>query len=127
MRDDALKAFNKWKKISRVHRAEYFYNLAQLMRRDHARLVEVISRETGKNVNESHAEVLEAMHMCQVAAASGKQSFSDHLIGPANPVQLSLSESARTGCQDALLICPYQQARAVAETKSSWTRSRQGP
>ncbi len=73
----ARKAFKTWKKLSRVHRAEYFDKLAQLMKRDHQKLVDVISLETGKNVNESHAEVVEAMHMCQVAASAGRQSFGE--------------------------------------------------
>lgn len=73
----ARKAFRTWKLESRVRRAEYFDTLAQLLKRDHDELKEIISLETGKNLNESHAEVIEALHMCQVAAASGRQSFGE--------------------------------------------------
>lgn len=79
--DRAVKAarekFRSWKKVSRVKRAELFDLLAQLLKRDHDELVNMISIETGKNLNESHAEVIEALHMCQVAAASGRQPYGE--------------------------------------------------
>ena len=77
--DAARVAFERWRKVSRVQRAEYFDRLAQLMKRDHEKLKRAISLETGKNLNESHAEVIEALHMCQVAAASGRQQFGEVL------------------------------------------------
>lgn len=66
-----------WAKESRVRRAEYFDTLAQLLKRDHNKLRDAISVETGKNLNESHAEVIEALHMCQVAAAMGRQPYGE--------------------------------------------------
>lgn len=75
--DAARIAFESWRKVSRVQRADYFDKLAQLVKRDHDRLKEAISLETGKNLNESHAEVIEALHMCQVAAASGRQPYGE--------------------------------------------------
>ncbi len=71
----ARKSFDSWRKESRVRRGEYFDTLAQLLKRDHDKLKEAISIETGKNLNESHAEVIEALHMCQLAASSGRESF----------------------------------------------------
>lgn len=73
--DAARTAFKTWKLESRVYRADLFDSLAQLIKRDHDKLKETISVETGKNLNESHAEVVEALHMCQVAAASGREPF----------------------------------------------------
>lgn len=69
----ARQAFSSWKKESRVIRSDYFDKLAQLIKRDHELLVNTISIETGKNLNESHAEVIEALHMCQYAASMGRQ------------------------------------------------------
>jgi len=69
----ARAAFATWKKESRVRRGELFDKLAQLLKRDHERIRDAISIETGKNLNESHAEVIEALHMCQFAAASGRE------------------------------------------------------
>ena len=68
-------AFEDWKKESRVKRADYFDNLAQLVKSNHDRLRDAISIETGKNLNESHAEVIEALHMCQLAAAAGREPY----------------------------------------------------
>lgn len=73
----ARDAFPEWRKLSRVKRAELFDTLAQLVKRDHDILKRMISDETGKNLNESHAEVVEALHMCQVAAASGRQPYGE--------------------------------------------------
>jgi len=70
----AREAFKKWRHLSRVKRAEYFDTLAQLMKREHERLRDMISRETGKSLNESHAEVVEGLHMIQCTAALGRQS-----------------------------------------------------
>ncbi len=75
--DVARKAQVSWSKESRVRRAEYFDKLAQLLKRDHEKLRDAISIETGKNLNESHAEVIEALHMCQVVAGSGRQPFGE--------------------------------------------------
>lgn len=71
----ARNAFDSWKLESRVRRADLFDNLAQLLKRDHDKLKKAISIETGKNLNESHAEIIEALHMCQFAAASGREPF----------------------------------------------------
>ena len=73
----ARSAFAKWRTTSKIYRADLFDVMSQLLKRDHEDLVKTISLETGKNLNESHAEVVEALHMCQVAAASGRQSFGE--------------------------------------------------
>jgi aldehyde dehydrogenase (NAD+) len=75
--DAAKCAFNSWRKISRVKRAEYFDNLAQLMKERHVNLTHVISEETGKTLNEASAEVNESRHMIEVVAGSGRQSSGE--------------------------------------------------
>lgn len=75
--DAARQAKKGWSKLSRIVRADLFDNLAQLIKREHEKLKRTISIETGKNLNESHAEVIEALHMCQVAAAAGRQSYGE--------------------------------------------------
>lgn len=77
--DSAQSAFFKWRNISRVQRADYFDRLAQLLKRDHDVLVRAISLETGKNLNESHAEVIEALHMCQVAFGTGRIAYGEKI------------------------------------------------
>ena len=73
----AKQASHSWRSLSRVKRGELFDKLAELIKRDHDCLKHAISVETGKNLNESHAEVIEALHMCQVAAASGRQPYGE--------------------------------------------------
>jgi len=65
-------AFEEWKKVSRVQRAEYMYAVAKLIEEKRESLADVISWETGKNYNESIAEVNEALHMAQYAFGSGR-------------------------------------------------------
>ena len=75
---DARTAFDGWRKISRVKRAEYFFKLSSILERNTDRLVQVIYDETGKNKNECLAEVNEALHMCQVVAGTGRQPYGGY-------------------------------------------------
>ena len=68
----ARKAFYEWRSVSRVQRAEYMYNIAKLIEERREKLAGVISLETGKNYNESIAEVNEALHMAQYAFGCGR-------------------------------------------------------
>jgi len=74
---NARAAQKSWKKLSRVNRAEYFDRLAQIMKDNVSDLTNMISTETGKSLNESRAEVMESLHMIQVSAALGKQSYGN--------------------------------------------------
>ena len=68
----AKKAFEEWRKLSRVQRAEYLFSVAKIVERRSDELARAISLETGKNYNESVAEVNEALHMAQYAFGSGR-------------------------------------------------------
>ena len=73
----AREAFNSWKRVSRVKRAEYFYKISQIIERRKREVATVISLETGKNFNESIAEVNEALHMAQYAFGSGRTPIGE--------------------------------------------------
>ncbi len=73
----AYNVWHQWKKVSRVKRSDLFFELAKLLQRDQQNIAEIISLETGKNLNESNAEVVEALHMCQYVAAQGRQPCGD--------------------------------------------------
>ena len=73
----ARKAFKSWRKVSRFVRSDYMNKVAQLIERDKEKLAAVISLETGKNYNESVAEVNEALHMAQFAFGSGRYSHGE--------------------------------------------------
>jgi aldehyde dehydrogenase (NAD+) len=70
--DTAKKAFQSWRKVSRVVRAEYFDTLCQLIKSKKDDLIRCISLETGKTKNESLAEVNEALHMAQYTFGMGR-------------------------------------------------------
>ena len=73
----ARKAFKKWRKVSRFVRSDYMNRVAQLIEERRDELATVISLETGKNYNESIAEVNEALHMAQFAFGSGRYSHGE--------------------------------------------------
>ena len=58
----ARNKFTEWKKVSRFTRSNYMDKVAQILERRKDEVAKVISLETGKNYNESIAEVNEAIH-----------------------------------------------------------------
>lgn len=73
----ARAAYPSWRAKSRVARAELFDNLAQLIKSRKEEIANVISTETGKSLNESMAEVIEALHMVQFTFGKGREPFGD--------------------------------------------------
>jgi aldehyde dehydrogenase (NAD+) len=73
----ARKASSSWASLSRIQRAEYFDTLAQIVKRDIQKIARAISLETGKTLNESRAEVNEALHMAQYTFAKGREAFGE--------------------------------------------------
>jgi len=73
----ARRTFHKWKKVSRFVRSDYMYKVSKIIERRKEELATVISLETGKNYNESIAEVNEALHMAQFAFSSGRYSHGE--------------------------------------------------
>ena len=68
----AKKAQKKWKTVSRIVRAEYFNKLCELVKSRQNLISQMISLETGKSLNESKAEVIESLHMCQYTFGMGR-------------------------------------------------------
>src|SRR5262249_36431112 len=73
----AREAFPAWQRISRIHRAELFDNLAQLVKRDVDSLAELMARECGKVLSECRAEVVEGLHMIQYVFGTGRMPTGD--------------------------------------------------
>lgn len=73
----ARKAQKSWEAIGRVQRGEYFDRLCQIIKKRHQEIVELITIETGKNPNESHAEVIEALHMAQYTFGKARMPMGD--------------------------------------------------
>lgn len=75
--DTASRALVSWKALSRVQRAEYFWRLCKVLEAKVDEIANAISLETGKSVNESKAEVVEALHMAQFCFGKGREPCGD--------------------------------------------------
>src|SRR5207237_8085724 len=75
----ARAAFPAWRRASRIHRAELFDNLAQLVKRETDSLARLMARECGKVVTECRAEVIEGLHMIQYVFGTGRMPTGDVL------------------------------------------------
>jgi aldehyde dehydrogenase (NAD+) len=69
----AHESVNSWKSLSRIRRAEYILDLCKVLEKAQGYVAEHISRETGKSLNESKAEVVEALHMAQYCFGKGRE------------------------------------------------------
>jgi aldehyde dehydrogenase (NAD+) len=68
----ARAAYPAWRRTSRIHRAELFDNLAQLVKRETDSLARLMALECGKVVTECRAEVVEGLHMIQYVFGTGR-------------------------------------------------------
>src|SRR5262245_66379304 len=68
----ARRAFSPWRRASRIARGEYFDRLSQLIKRDVDSLVELLARESGKQVNEARADVIEGLHMVKYVFSTAR-------------------------------------------------------
>src|SRR5262245_52455429 len=75
----ARAAYPAWRRSSRIHRAELFDNLAQVVKRETDRLARLMARECGKVVSECRAEVVEGLHMIQYVFGTGRMPTGDVL------------------------------------------------
>ncbi len=75
----ARAAFPGWRRTSRIHRADLFDNLAQLVKRDADSLAQLMARECGKVISECKAEVIEGLHMIQYVFGTGRMPIGEVL------------------------------------------------
>lgn len=73
----ATAALPAWRGLGRVRRAEYFDRLAYVLLARLKDAENIISLETGKNLNESYAEAMEAVHMAQYCFGRGRERCGD--------------------------------------------------
>ena len=73
----ARAAYSAWRRMSRIHRAECFDRLAQLIHGQVDALAELMARECGKVVTECRAEVIEGLHMVQYVFGAGRMPTGD--------------------------------------------------
>jgi aldehyde dehydrogenase (NAD+) len=75
----ARQAFGPWRRTSRIKRGDLFERLAGLIRQQVDRLALILTRETGKVLNEARAEVIEGLHMVEYVFGTARQP-TGHVI-----------------------------------------------
>jgi len=70
-------AFEEWRELSYVDRAEYLWEIFHELRERHDELGEVVTRECGKEISEGKADVTEAWHMVEWAAGNARHPHGD--------------------------------------------------
>jgi succinate-semialdehyde dehydrogenase/glutarate-semialdehyde dehydrogenase len=75
--NNASEAFRSWKNKSFAQRADILMKVARLMRRDQEKLATLISREMGKVLSESRAEIEKCAWVCDYYAENGAGFLKD--------------------------------------------------
>jgi len=61
----AREAFEGWRRLSRIRRGEVLDRFVELVRADAEDLARLVTRESGKQINEARADVVEGIHTAQ--------------------------------------------------------------
>lgn len=70
-------AFEHWRELSYVDRAEYLWEIYHELQSRTDELGEVVTRECGKEISEGRADVVEAAHMVEWAAGNARHPKGD--------------------------------------------------
>jgi aldehyde dehydrogenase (NAD+) len=75
--DMASRSLPGWRALSRIQRAEHILSLCKVLETKIEFVSKWISLETGKSINESRAEVVEALHMAQYCFGRGREACGE--------------------------------------------------
>ncbi|SFR44137.1 aldehyde dehydrogenase family protein [Halogeometricum limi] len=70
-------AYEEWRALSHIDRAEYLWDIYQELKDRHQELGEVVTKECGKEISEGKADVTEAWHMVEWAAGDARHPKGD--------------------------------------------------
>ena len=70
-------AFEAWRSLSYIDRAEYLWEIFHELRDRHQELGEIVTKECGKEISEGKADVTEAWHMVEWAAGNARHPHGD--------------------------------------------------
>ncbi|MFB6070267.1 MAG: aldehyde dehydrogenase family protein [Halanaeroarchaeum sp.] len=73
----AADAFDEWRSLSYIDRAEYLWDIYHELRDRTDELGETVSKEAGKEISEGKADVVEAYHMVEWAAGNARHPHGD--------------------------------------------------
>lgn len=86
--DAARNAFSDWRDLSYIDRAEYLWDVYNELRSRTDELGEIVSKESGKEISEGRADVVEAFHMVEWAAGNSR-----HPHGEVIPSEIASKDS----------------------------------
>jgi aldehyde dehydrogenase (NAD+) len=70
-------AFEEWRSLSYIDRAEYLWDIYHELRDRTEELGRVVTKECGKEISEGRADVIEAYHMVEWAAGNARHPHGD--------------------------------------------------
>jgi aldehyde dehydrogenase (NAD+) len=70
-------AFEEWRALSHIDRAEYLWEIYHELRERTDELAEIVTKECGKEISEGRADVIEAYHMVEWAAGDARHPKGD--------------------------------------------------
>ncbi|WP_435124947.1 aldehyde dehydrogenase family protein [Halobaculum sp. D14] len=70
-------AFEEWRELSHIDRAEYLWDIYHELKERHDELGEIVTKECGKEISEGRADVTEAWHMVEWAAGDARHPKGD--------------------------------------------------
>jgi aldehyde dehydrogenase (NAD+) len=70
-------AYDEWRSLSYIDRAEYLWEIYHELRDRHEKLGEIVTKECGKEISEGKADVTEAWHMVEWAAGNARHPHGD--------------------------------------------------
>ncbi|WP_138007487.1 aldehyde dehydrogenase family protein [Halalkalirubrum salinum] len=70
-------AFEEWRSLSYIDRAEYLWDIYHELRDRTDELGEIVTKECGKEISEGRADVIEAYHMVEWAAGDARHPQGD--------------------------------------------------
>ncbi|MEF8780053.1 MAG: aldehyde dehydrogenase family protein [Haloferacaceae archaeon] len=73
----AAEAFEEWRGLSHIDRAEYLWDIYHELRERTDELGEIVTKECGKEISEGKADVVEAAHMVEWAAGDARHPNGD--------------------------------------------------
>ncbi len=96
----ADEAFEEWRELSRIERAEYLWDVYHELRERTDELGEVVTKECGKEISEGKADVVEAAHMVEWAAGDARHPSGDIVPSeiPAKDAYMRRKPRGVTGC-----------------------------
>ncbi len=96
----ADEAFDTWRRLSYIDRAEYMWEIFHELRDREDELGEIVSKESGKEISEGKADVVEAWHMVEWAAGNARHPHGDVVPSeiPEKDAYMRLKPRGVVGC-----------------------------